>query len=145
MGDLTLNHEYKLKINTTPATETPTLVDVGEGFENLGEAINEVVYQASFLGDGGYGTSEVTGAQLTLTLTGTRYIGDPAQDYIFSDAVYFGVGKLRKTNVTLETPDGSTISAPVTLAKIARSGGAANNGTGVSVEIHFNGKPTITA
>lgn len=144
MGDLALNHEYKLKINTTPATETPTLVTVGEGFDNITEAINEVVYQASFLGDGGYGSSEVTGAQLILTLTGTRHVGDEAQDYIFSDATYYGVGKARKTNVTLETPDGSTISALVTLAKIARSGGAANGGTAVSVEIHFNGKPTIT-
>ena len=116
---------------------------IEKGFDNISEALNEVLYQNAFIGDGGYGSSYVTGGQLTVTLSGVRFVGDPAQDYIFGDAVYYNWGKARETDITLESPDGSKISCPITLAKISRSGGAANNGTAISVEIHFNGKPTI--
>lgn len=70
--------------------------------------------------------------------------GDAAQDYIFSDAVYYNWGKARETKIEMTCPDGTVITCPVTLAKISRSGGAANSATAVSVEIHFNGKPTIS-
>ncbi|MBE6855881.1 MAG: capsid protein [Ruminococcus sp.] len=141
--EIALNYGYALKINTTPESETSTMAEIKKGFDNITEALNEVLYQASFLGDGGYGSTEVVGGQLTVTLTGMRYVGDAAQDYIFSDAVYYNWGKARKTDVEMSCPDGTAITCPVTLAKISRSGGAANNGTAISVEIHFNGKPNI--
>ncbi len=139
---LAVNHDYVLKINTTPGSESPTMEKIDKGFDNITEALNEVLYQGSFLGDSGYGSSYVTGGQIIVTLGGVRIVGDAAQDYIFSDDVYYNWDN-RETDVTLDTPDGSSISCPVTLAKVVRSGGASNNGTAVSVEIHFNGKPTI--
>ncbi len=142
-SEITLNHEYALRINTTPEAETATMAVIAKGFSNLTEAVNEVLYQASFLGDGGYGSSYVTGGQITAALTGKRFKGDPAQDYLFSDAVYYNWGKARETTIEMDTPDGISISCPVTLAKINRGGGDANTATDVSVEIHFNGKPTI--
>lgn len=141
--EIAVNYNYVLRINTTPSGASPTMAEVKKGFDNISEALNEVVYQNAFLGDGGYGSTYVTGGQLIVTLSGTRFTGDSAQDYIFSDSVYYGWGKARETNAELECPDGTVITCPVTLAKIARSGGAANNATAVSVEIHFNGKPTI--
>ena len=141
--DIALNYDYALKINTTPNAEAATMAEISKGFDNITEAINEVLYQASFLGDKGYGSSYVTGGQLIVTLTGMRFVGDAAQDYIFSDAVYYEFGKARETDIEMSCPDGSAITCPVTLAKITRSGGAANNGTAISVEIHFNGKPEI--
>ncbi len=142
-GMIKPNHNYALNINTTPGSETATMAPVAAGFDNIAESLSEVMYQSSFLGDGGWGRSEVMGGQLILTLSGVRVVGDAAQDYIFGDAVYFGFGESRKTDVQLTCPDGSTITCGVTLAKIARTGGAANNATAVSVEIHFNGKPTV--
>lgn len=144
-GMIKPNYNYVLSINTTPGSETATMAPVAAGFDNIAEALNEVLYQGSFLGDGGWGRSEVTGGQLILTLSGVRVVGDAAQDYIFGDAVYYGFGESRKTDVQLICPDGSTITCGVTLAKIARTGGAANNATAVSVEIHFNGKPTVNS
>lgn len=142
--DIALNYDYQFKINTTPGTETATMAEIAAGFNNVTESLNEVLHQSSFLGDGGYGSSFVTGGQLTVTLAGVRMVGDPAQDYMFGDAVYYNWGKARETDIEMVCPDGSTITCPVTLAKITRSGGAANNGTAVSLEIHFNGKPTIS-
>jgi len=143
-GMIKTNYNYELSINTTPDSETATMAPVAEGFDNIAESLNEVLYQSSFLGDGGWGRSEVTGGQLILTLSCVRVVGDAAQDYIFGDAVYFGFGENRKTDAQLTCPDGSTITCGVTLAKIARTGGAANNATAVSVELHFNGKPVVT-
>ena len=145
MPDIILNYDYELSINTTPAGQTSTMAEIKAGFDNIAEALNEVLYQNSFLGDEGYGSSYVTGGQLIVTLSGVRMIGDTAQDYIFSDEVYYNWGKARQTDISMTCPDGTTITCPVTLAKITRSGGAANNATAVSVEIHFNGKPTVSS
>lgn len=144
MPDISLNYDYAFKINTTPEGKSETMAEIKKGFDNVSEALNEVPYQGSFLGDSGYGSSYVTGGQLIVTLTGVRMIGDAAQDYIFSDAVYYNWGKARETKVEMNCPDGTVITCPVTLAKISRSGGAANSATAISVEIHFNGKPTIS-
>ena len=72
MPEIVLNYDYVLQINTTPEAETGAYADVKKGFDNIAEALNEVVEQSSYLGDGGYGSSEVTGGQLILTLTGKR-------------------------------------------------------------------------
>lgn len=144
MSEISLNYDYAFKINTTPQGGSETMAEIKKGFDNVSEALNEALYQGSFLGDSGYGSSFVTGGQLIVTLTGVRMIGDAAQDYIFSDEVYYNWGKARETKVEMTCPDGAAITCPVTLAKISRSGGAANSATTVSVEIHFNGKPEIT-
>ncbi|MBE6851766.1 MAG: capsid protein [Ruminococcus sp.] len=143
MPDIALNYDYRLEINTTPEGESETMAEIAEGFNSITESLNEVVQQFSFFGDGGYGSSFVTGGQLTVTLSGVRMKGDPAQDYMFSDAVLYNWGKARETTCKLYCPDGDVISCPVTLAKINRSGGESQNGTAVSLEIHFNGKPEV--
>lgn len=94
---LAINYDYALKINTTPKAEQPTWAVVSDGFDNIGKSLNEVLYQGSYLGDGGWGSSEVTGGQLTVTISGVRKHGDAAQDYIFSDAVKNNWGDARKT------------------------------------------------
>lgn len=165
---IALNHDYQLSIATFPTSTggvglNKNFAVLAAGFDNITEALNEVLYQAGFISDKGWGSSYVTGGQLILTLTGVRVVGDPAQDYIFSDAVMFGFGKARETEIELKCPDtelvhstvptgaaegssvaGYNITCPCTLAKITRSGGAANQPTAVSVEIHLNGKPTVT-
>lgn len=89
MPEISLNYDYAFKINTTPQGESETMAEIKKGFDNVSESLNEALYQGSFLGDSGYGSSFVTGGQLIVTLTGVRMTGDTAQDYIFSDAVYY--------------------------------------------------------
>lgn len=144
--ELSLNHEYTIGIATyASSTGDPSIQPLRKGFDNISESLNEVLYQSNFLSDEGWGSSYVTGGQYIVTLTGVRVKGDRAQDYIFSDAVMNGFGAARETQIVLGLPDGGTLTCPVTLAKITRSGGAANQPTAISVEIHFNGKPTYTA
>ncbi|HNX64900.1 MAG TPA: hypothetical protein PKI60_06945 [Oscillospiraceae bacterium] len=145
MPELALNYDYKFSINTTPSAQTETFSQISDGFDNVSMALNEVLYQGSFLGDSGYGSTEVTGGQLTLTISGVRKIGDAAQDYIFGNAVKNSFGSARKTTFKIEDPKGNIITGSCTLAKVTESGGAANQPNAISVEIHFNGKPTYTA
>lgn len=152
-NQLLLNYEYKLQIIVPDSGGLAEPQTIARGFDNISEALNEVLYQSNFLSDSGWGSSYVTGGQLTFTLTGVRVKGDPAQDYIFSDKVYFGFGSARDVQLLVTIPDNdpedsssrpTMLTCDATLAKITRSGGAANQPSAISVEIHINGKPEIT-
>lgn len=138
-----LNYQTKLEINTAPSATTPTYAVVAKGFKNVASSINEVLYQASYLSDEGYGSSEVTGGQLTFSLTGDRVTGDAAQDYIFSADVRYKFGDARKTTARITSADGEVIVCGVTIAKADITGGDANTVQSVAVDIHVNGKPVI--
>lgn len=142
MTELILNYKNKLDINTTPHT-TETWAQLHIGFSNLAQAINEVLYQTSYLGDEGWGSTAVTGGQFIITLTGVRHTGDDAQDYIFSDGVAYNWGSARETTLRITRTDGSKIIWDVVLAKITEGGGDANQPNAITVEIHGNGAPTI--
>lgn len=152
--DISLNYDYTLTIctnykaylesvNNSGSAVTPKFVLVAKGFDNISEALNEVLYQSNFLSDRGWGSSYVTGGQVIFTLSGVRVKGDEAQDFIFGDTQYYDFGSSRETYIKIKAPDGSCIQCPATLAKIAKSGGAMNQPTAVSVEIHLNGKPML--
>lgn len=144
MSTLAINYNYALKINTAPKETEKKMALISDGFDNISKALNEVLYQGSYLGDGGWGSTEVTGGQLTFTISGVRKHGDEAQDYIFSDAVKHGWGDARKTDFEITYPDGSKLSGDCTLAKITEGGGASQSADAVSVEIHVNGRPVYT-
>jgi hypothetical protein len=143
MADIALNWQNKLEINVNPGAGAPKWVQIKNGFKNIAQAINEVVYQASYLSDEGYASSTVTGGQFTITLTGDRHFDDEAQNYIFGDAVMYKWGAARETQLRIARKNGTIIEWDVTLAKITDGGGEANAVSAISVEIHGNGKPRI--
>ena len=69
--------EASLDISNTAGTTD--YQPFGDGWENITEALNEVVFSGFWLKDRGFGNSEVTAMQPAFTLTGKRKIGDPAQ------------------------------------------------------------------
>ncbi len=143
--DIVLNYEYSLDLDITPYGASETWAPLYKGFSNIAEALNEVLHQASYFGDSGWGSSEVTGAQYIVTMTGVRYAGDAAQDYIFSDAVRYAFGSARKTTLRVSQNGVALVKWPVTLANITQSGGAANQPANISVAIHGNGAPQALA
>lgn len=138
-----MNYQNKLEINVTPSASVPTWAPLAKGFQNLAEGLNEVLYQAAYLGDKGWVSTEVTGGQYIVTLTGVRYVGDAAQDYIFSDAVMHDFGEARKTQLRISRGDNTMLMWPVTLANITLTDGEANAASAISVTIHGNGAPTV--
>lgn len=143
MSSLKTNYQATLEIDINPSGSS-NFQPMSKGWVNLTKSLNEVVQQLSYLGDAGFGSTEVTGMQPIITVTGKRYYGDAVQDFIFSSAVMYNLLDSRKTNFRLTTAWG-VVSGEVTLANIQDISGDANTGGDVSVEIHFNGQPSTTA
>lgn len=137
-----INYETEAFINTTPSAESPTWVTMANLMTNMSQSLNEVIQQLSYYADKGWGSSEVTGAQLTLTLTGSVKPGDKACDYILGDEVMYGLGEKRKTHMKLQKGN-NVIIWPITLANITPAYGDANNINSLTVTIHGNGRPEI--
>lgn len=139
---LEINYDIKCEIDITPTGDTPTWADMGHIFSNLAQSLNEVLVQMSYLADKGWGSTEVTGGQYTVTLTGHVRKGDPASDYFNSKAVKYNWGEARKTKLRITDGTG-TIIWGVTLANITPAGGEANQPNAFTVTIHGNGEPTF--
>lgn len=137
-----MNWETLAYINTAPDTDTPVWADLGALTKNMSQSLNEVLYQATYWADKGWGSTEVTGAQMTLTLTGDVKPGDNACTYLLSDDVLYGLGSARKTYLKL-TKGNKIIIWPVTLANITPAYGDSGAVNALTVTIHGNGKPAI--
>lgn len=123
-----------------------TYSELKNGFDNIAEALNEVVQQYFFLSDDGFARNHVTGMAPSFTLTGRRVMGDAAQDYIFSKK--YALDTERQSSFKLEYQDESgashTITCDCTLCNLQEWSGATTDDSAISVEIRFDGKPTIT-
>ena len=136
-----LNYETEMFINTDPKEETATWESMAAFTKNMAESLNEVLYQASYYADKGWGSTEVVGAQLTLTLTGDCKPTDPAYEYLTGDDVMYGLGDARKTHIKLTRGDKYVIW-PVTLANITKGRGDSAATNALTVTIHGYGRPT---
>ena len=140
-------YSYTAQIDTTPDGSTRTWADVCAGFDNIAEALNEVVQQYFFLCGNGFAVNYVTGMAPTITLSGRRVIGDAAQEFIFGANTKYGLMGARDTHfkLTRTAEDKSTqvISANVTLCNISDISGATTDASACSVEIRFNGAPEV--
>lgn len=137
-----INYETEAFINTSPEEETATRASLANLTTNMSQSLNEVLQQLSYYADKGWGSTEVTGAQLTLTLTGSVKPGDAACGYILSDKVMFGLGSARKSHMKLQKGT-KVIIWPITLANITPAYGDANKINSLTVTIHGNGRPSI--
>ncbi|MEG2869940.1 MAG: hypothetical protein RR875_00105 [Clostridium sp.] len=137
-----INYETEAFINITPKTETPTWASLAALTKNMSQSLNEALYQASYYANAGWGSTEVTGGQLTLTLTGDCKNGDIASDYILSEEVQYHFADARKTHMKLQR-GAKYIIWPVTLANITAAYGDAGQPNALTVNIHGNGKPQL--
>lgn len=137
-------YNLSAQIGTAKESTTWTYSDLGNGIENIAEALNEVVQQFQFLNNEGFAVNHVTGMAPAFTLTGRRVVGDAAQDYIFSKK--YGLDTDRQTSFKLSYSDGSdtvTITCDATICNIQEWSGATTDDSAISFEIRFDGEPTI--
>ena len=138
-----INYETEAFINTAPNEGAAVWASLKNLTKNMAQSLNEVLYQASYYGDQGYGSTEVTGGQLTLTLTGDCKDGDEACQYLLSEDVLYKFGNARKTHLKLQRGT-KVIIWPVTLANITPAYGDANQPNALTVTIQGNGKPVVS-
>lgn len=146
-GYLLVTHAIQVQINITPTAQTPTWANFGNGIDNSTESLNETVQQYFFFSDKGYARNYVTAEAPSYTCTGRRIIGDPAQDWIFNPSRKFGLMAERDTQVKISVPAANNqinqYLCDVTIANVTDIGGATTDGSAVSFEVRFNGKPTL--
>ncbi|MFR8237120.1 MAG: phage tail tube protein [Dorea sp.] len=62
-----MNYETEAFINTaTGSASSPVWSSLAALTKNMAQSLNEVLYQATYYADKGWGSTEVTGAQMTL-------------------------------------------------------------------------------
>jgi hypothetical protein len=137
-----LMNAHAFSINTVPGTTPGTLAVIGKGITNVEPSNNEELSQDKYLDGGGFGETDVIGAQTVLSFSGHRFYGDPAQDFIMG--LMLKLGEDRRTNFEWTEPDGGKFTGACTIANISGPSGAAGAKGEISFEIHFNGEPIYT-
>ena len=125
---------------------TWTYAPLENGFDNIAEALNEVVQQYFFLSDKGFARNHVTGMAPAFTLTGRRVFGDAAQDYIFGNKYSLDTSRQSSFQLKYSDAEGTehTITCDCTICNIQEWSGATTDDSAISVEIRFDGAPKIT-
>ncbi|MDR2532954.1 MAG: hypothetical protein LBC82_08965 [Oscillospiraceae bacterium] len=145
-----LNNQITAELDITPGGTQRTWRSLCTAFKSISRSLGENVYTASYLSDGGFSSSEVTGLNFTVTFRGDYIAGDPVIEYIFSKDVLYGVGDARKTKLRLTKKTGvaeggtGAVIWDVTMTKIQESGGDANEPNSVTLELKGAGRPDIT-
>lgn len=142
-GEFVLGFQTLYEIDITPESATATYARIGAGITAADPSNNDSIDQSNYLDGDGYGSTDVIGAQATISFSGHRVVGDEAQDYI--DSIQQSLGSGRKTTYRQTNPDGSKVSKACTIANVDFGGGDAGAKQDISFEVHLNGKPSRTA
>lgn len=142
MANFQLMSSHKFEINTNPSGSA-TYAQLASGIKNVSPSNNEKTQEDMYLDGGGFGTTDVTQAQLALNFTGDRDYSDPAQNFIIGTLLSIGPG--RRTDFRWTLPDGSIYYGNCTISNITGPTGDAGAKGEIKFDIHFNGKPTLVA
>ena len=147
MSFLLVTNGVQLDVNIAPGGPSPTWAPLSDGIETFGKSLNEVVQNFQFMIDKGYERSFVTGMGITLNPQGRRMIGDPAQDYICSPGVQYGIMADRQTSVRLSVLNGdgtvTQVTCPATLTAITDTDGGSTDGSAFNCTLHMDGQPVV--
>ena len=132
------NDDYVLAIDTDPGAEVPTEDDdfavVEMGISGLDSQMNPVTQDKQYIRAGQSTTK--TGTQRTFALSGDRYVGDEAQDYILDHKIKYGTGNSVVTNYVyfnILTGKGEKGQCSI----IVNSDGSGNAGESSAVDVEF--------
>lgn len=136
-----LNYTNVHAIDITPNAADHTWAYIGQGIQSITPSPNETVDTTYYYNGGGQASSDTTGVDATVSFSGHRYYGDPAQDYIA--ALDYIFGEARKTYYRHVAPDGRVLEGPCSITNIVNGGGDANGKGTFSFDIKWDGVPTV--
>lgn len=132
------NDDFVLAINVDPSAETATAPKdyavVQLGIAGLDAQMNPVTVDKQYIRAGQ--STQKTGTQRSFALSGDRYIGDEAQDYIMSHEVKYGTGNAVITDYVyfnMLTGKGEKGTCSI----IVNSDGAGNAGESAGIDVQF--------
>lgn len=140
LKNVEFNNQIKAEIDISGGG-TENWGDLTQAFKNITQAINEILFSANYLCDGGFGSTIVTGAAPTISMSGDYIKGDSVCEYL--DDIQYEIGDKRISKIKLTRGSG-TLTCPVTLTGVALAGGDSTAPNSVNITIALNGKPTFT-
>lgn len=140
LKNVEFNNQIKAELDISGGG-TENWGDLTQAFKNITQAINEILFSANYLCDGGFGSTIVTGAAPTISMSGDYIKGDSVCEYL--DDIQYEIGDKRISKIKLTRGSG-TLTCPVTLTGVALAGGDSTAPNSVNITIALNGKPTFT-
>lgn len=137
------NHTHLYELDITPFAVKRTFARIGAGIATIDGNPSEEIDQTAYFDGDGNASSDVTGGQEIVSVSGHRRHGDPFQDYAAS--LKFVRGEARKSTLRITDPAGEVVESSVTICNIKALGanGDANGKNEFSCELHFNGAPRV--
>lgn len=131
------NDDWVFAINLTPNTTATTAVSdyavVQMGIEGLDAQLNPITVDKTYIRAGQ--STQKTGTQRSFAVSGDRYIGDEAQDYIFGHVVKYGTGNAAITDyVYFNILNGKGEKGQVSIIVNSEGGGNAGESSAIDVE-----------
>lgn len=132
------NDDMVFAIDTANTSNTETepgdYAVVQMGIEGLDSQLNPVTQDKQYIRAGQ--STMRTGTQRSFAVTGDRYIGDEAQDYILSHKMKYGTGNAVITNyVYFDILTGKGEKGQVSV--IVNSDGSGNSGESAAIDVEF--------
>lgn len=141
-----VQHGISVEIGVSQNLGVWTYAELDATWDNLTEALNEVIEQWFPAANNGFADNEVTGMAPVYTLTGKRIIGNTAQDFLFTNKYAIGSNRRSSLKLTKIRADGTynTVVCPCTFCNLVEIAGASTNGSQFSAELRLNGAPTLS-
>lgn len=131
------NDDLVLAINTTPDAENTDVAEyavVQMGIEGLDAQMNPITVEKTYIRAGQ--SSMKTGTQRSFKMSGDRYVGDEAQDYILSHEIKYGTGNKAVTDyVYFNVLTGKGEKGKVSI--IVNSDGSGNAGESSAIDVEL--------
>lgn len=97
---------------------------LGQGISEISPDNEDTTDDTAYYNSRGAQPEDVIGTKISYSVSGHRYYGDPAQDFIASLMTTIGQGRV--TDLLHVSPDGSQLEGPITIKDIKPDGGEAN-------------------
>lgn len=132
------NDDFVFAIDLAPTASPGTAIEnyavVQMGIEGLDAQLNPITQDKQYIRAGQ--STLRTGNQRSFAVTGDRYIGDEAQDYIMSHKIKYGTGNAVVTNyVYFDILTGKGEKGQVSI--IVNSDGSGNAGESAVIDVEF--------
>lgn len=112
------------------------------GVNTITPSASETSQKLSDYASEGHSETVVTGKDITLAVSGDRYVGNPGQEYVSS--MWLKMGNAVKTRC-IYVVNGNAIESACTITAIVPTGGNANANQTFSCTINFDGIPVEPA
>ena len=141
-----VQHGVSVEIGVSESLGVWTYAELDATWDNLTEALNEVITQWFPAANNGFADNEVTGMAPVYTLTGKRIVGNTAQDFLFTKKYQIGSNRRSSIRITKLRSDGTynSVTCPCTFCNLVEMAGASTDGSNFSAELRLNGAPTLS-